>query len=175
MRASLRPVLAVVLLGFVVTGCARERFAVPEEVCGVRAAGEELSELLPNGERLKVSGEAIVPGDTVYCDIVVDGSRVMQVESSEIERQLPSEDWDTAVEILSRAEPRSVSFAGKAVIGSNGARVTAQCSDPRRILLFNVNIFERYAEDSDAAVDRMQRFIERYVPAVAAKADCVSS
>ncbi|MER6994391.1 hypothetical protein [Streptomyces sp. NPDC000410] len=133
-----------------------------------------LSPLIPDGEKLKKIDPFPLASDPAYCDIYVDGIHVLNITVRLTEEDLPPEDWEYANAKHTLGAPRKISFPGTAVIGSDGALVTAECGRPTEYVLFVVVFKGDRVENSQAGVEKLQRFIEDFAPGAAKKIGCAS-
>ncbi|NEB82429.1 hypothetical protein G3I40_45560 [Streptomyces sp. SID14478] len=154
------------------TGCTSESYAFPKTFCGVEVGKSTLSPLLPDGKKLQ--NQQLEPTPSEFdCSLHVDGTQVLDTSIRRISNPLQPEDWKTALSKFTKASKRDVPYPGIAVIGANGARITAQCSgSPSDFLLFNVTFAGDRVEDSAAGVKKLQNFLDEYVPAMTKHLDC---
>ncbi|MFE9117566.1 hypothetical protein [Streptomyces sp. NPDC007172] len=168
MRAALRALAAALVLALAATGCSKG-IDVPKTFCDVPVSGESLSPLLPGEGDVKVSKSEL---RDVICNLSVDGVQTLNVRIAKIEKQLPPEDWRNAQAEFMRGARRTMQFPGTAVIGANGGLATTSCGPPASYLLFDVAFTGKRVEDSEAGVQRLQRFLEDFVPHAKKKLGC---
>lgn len=108
----------------------------------------------------------------VYCDLNVDGERVLAITIRQIDDNLPTEDWKRATKQFTHASRRTVSFPGTAVIGSDGALATAVCGSPTKYVYFDVRFFGDRVEKNSQGYKKLQRFLEDFAPAITKEAKC---
>ncbi|MEU0340211.1 hypothetical protein ABZ092_14815 [Streptomyces bobili] len=155
-------------------GCANKGLDVPSTFCGAPVKQSALSPLLPDGDDLKSQQTEPAPSE-IDCSLHIDGVQVLDTLIRRIDEPLSPEDWTTALSKYDKASKRSVSFPGTAVIGSDGARVTAKCEGGEsNFLLFNITFDGNRVENSQAGVVKLQHFLEDYVPAMAQRLDCTT-
>ncbi|MFI2432035.1 hypothetical protein [Streptomyces sp. NPDC018693] len=131
-----------------------------------------LSPLIPSGDKLRKSEPLPLDSDPAYCDIYVDGIHVLNITVRMTEEGPAPEDWKDANAKYSLGAPRKISIPGTAVIGSDGALVTTKCGSPAKYLLFVVRLKGDHVENSQAGVEKLQRFIEEFATGAAKKIEC---
>ncbi|MGW6397459.1 hypothetical protein [Streptomyces sp. NPDC055134] len=160
-------------MALAVAGCGKS-LAVPKNFCGVPAQEATLAALLPDGEHLK-NWQAQPPGAYADCALQVDGTQILDVTIRQAEDQPAPEDWRTATKRFSQGARRSIDFPGTAVVGSDGALVSAECGTPSSYLTFNVSFHGDRVEDSGSGYKKLQRFLDDFVPAVTKKVGCAAA
>ncbi|MEU9101202.1 hypothetical protein [Streptomyces sp. NPDC048361] len=168
MRVIARVLVAVVVMAVMAAGCS-QGIAVPKAFCDVPVRPDSLSPLLPSEGEVKTSRSEL---HDVICNLSVGGSQTLNVRIAKIDKQLPPEDWANAQAEFTRGARRTTSFPGTAVIGSNGALVTANCGKPSAYILLDVAFTGKRAENSEVGAQRLQRFLEDFVPSVTQKLGC---
>ncbi|GAA1278490.1 hypothetical protein GCM10009646_76790 [Streptomyces aureus] len=168
-------VLACVATAAMTTACSSEGTDVPGKFCGALVKKSALSPLLPDGDEVKTQQDGSAATE-ITCSLNVDGTRVLNSTIRTLDGPLAPEDWDTALSKYKNAKKRHVSFPGTAVIGADGARITAKCQDaaPSDSLLFNIDLFGSQVENSQAGATKLQKFLEDYVPAMTKQLDCTT-
>ncbi|MFG3366008.1 hypothetical protein ACIPWY_18045 [Streptomyces sp. NPDC090032] len=161
-----------VAVGMGAAGCGKS-LAVPKDFCGVPARETTLAPLLPEGEHLK-NWQAEPPGAYADCSLQVDGTQILDVTVRRIEDQLAPEDWRAATKRFSQAAGRNMNFPGTAVIGSDGALVSADCGTPSSYLTFSISFHGDRVEHSGTGYKKLQRFLDEFVPAVTKKVECTA-
>ncbi|MCX4641784.1 hypothetical protein [Streptomyces sp. NBC_01446] len=168
-------VLACVAIAAMATACSSKELDVPGKFCGAPLKKSTLSALLPDGDEVKTQQDGSAATEIV-CSLNVAGSRVLNSTIRTLDGPLASEDWDTALSKYKNAKKREVSFPGAAVIGADGARITAKCQNaaPSDSLLFNIDLFGSQVENSEAGAAKLQKFLQDYVPAMTKQLDCTT-
>ncbi|MCX5321820.1 hypothetical protein [Streptomyces sp. NBC_00120] len=157
------------------TACSGKELDVPAKFCGAPVKKSTLSPLLPDGEQTKTSQSGSTATEIV-CSLSVDDTQVLNSTIRTLDGPLAPEDWDTALNKYTKAKKREVSFPGTAVIGADGARITAKCQDSAGSdsLLFNIDLRGNQVEKSQAGEAKLQHFLEDYVPAMTKQLDCTT-
>ncbi|WP_438292525.1 hypothetical protein [Streptomyces sp. HUAS TT7] len=168
MRTATRILLAVLMLALVATGCSTS-IDIPKTFCDVPVRSDSLSPLLPSEGEVRASKGEL--RDTI-CDLSVGGIQTLSIRIAKIDKQLPPEDWTNAMAEYTRGARRTTTFPSTAVIGGNGALITANCGSPSAYVLFDVYFTGEQVEDSEAGVKKLQRFLEDFVPNVTKKLGC---
>jgi hypothetical protein len=168
-------VLACVATAAMTTACSSDGTDVPGKFCGAPVKKSSLSPLLPDGDKAKTQQDGSAATE-IMCSLSVDGTRVLNSTIRTLDGPLAPEDWDTALNKYKNAKKRKVSFPGTAVVGADGARITATCQGaaPSDSLLFNVDLLGSQVENSQAGATKLQEFLEDYVPAMTKELDCTS-
>ncbi|MFC7914957.1 hypothetical protein [Streptomyces sp. NPDC057386] len=164
--------VVVGLSGALLTGCSDAAAAVPDEFCGVPVQREALGPLMPHAKRVVEEG-----GRTSWksenCILFVDHVRVVHSIIREAENLLQKVDWETAAKSYEDAATRRVSFPGTAVIGSDGALVQIACKEGGpSYYTFTLFVSGEGTEKGKAGAEKVQRFVEDHVPAVAKRLKC---
>ncbi|MFD3474519.1 hypothetical protein [Streptomyces sp. NPDC058695] len=173
MKTTTRSALFLAALAMTTTGCG-SGYAVPETFCDAAVQKDDLSPLLPEGENLKNKRVKARSKPGAFCSLSVDGTRILYVAYQHDDAPLLPENRRAVIQRLERAAARNVSFPGQAVIGSNGAEVSAKCGDPTPYLTFNVQFAGDRVEDSSSGYKKLQRFLDDFVPAVTKKVECTA-
>ncbi|MFI9777626.1 hypothetical protein ACIHCV_23430 [Streptomyces sp. NPDC051956] len=173
MKTTTRSALFLVALALTATGCG-SGFTVPETFCDAVVKKDDLSPLLPEGEKLKNKRMKARSKPGAFCSLSVDGTRILYVAYQHDDAPLLPENRRAVIQRLERAATRKVSFPGEAIIGSNGAEVSAKCIDPTPYLTFDVQFAGERVEDSSSGYKKLQRFLDDFVPAVTEHLECTA-
>ncbi|WP_406507477.1 hypothetical protein [Streptomyces sp. NBC_00212] len=158
----------MVALVLVVSGCSKG-IDMPKSFCDVAVRGDSLAPLLPSEGEVAVSKGEL---RDVICNLSVDGIQTLNVRISKIDKQLPAEDWANAISEFAQAGRRRTAFPGIAVIGANGALITANCGSPAAYVQFDVKLTGKQVQSSEAGAKKVQAFLEDFVPNVTKKLGC---
>ncbi|MEU0441408.1 hypothetical protein ABZ202_16840 [Streptomyces sp. NPDC006186] len=161
------------LLGALLSGCSDDAAAVPDEFCGVPVQREALGPLMPRAKRVVEEGGGSASWDAEDCILIVDHVRVVHSIIREVENLLQKVDWEAAAKSYEDAATRRVSFPGTAVIGSDGALVQIACKEGGpSYYTFTLFVSGEGTEKGKAGAEKVQRFVEDHVPAVAKRLKC---
>ncbi|MEU7022115.1 hypothetical protein ABZ990_15825 [Streptomyces sp. NPDC046203] len=164
----------IAVLALLASACGKNDLAAPKELCEVPVKEAAISPLIPQGEKLKTWDPEPVDADPAYCDITVDGIRVLDITVRLSDRGLNPEDWEYAKSEYKLGALRKIPFTGTAVIGSNGALVTAKCDSPVKYVHFVILFKGDRVEDSQAGVEKFQNFVEDFVTGTKKKIGCTA-
>ncbi|WP_406148060.1 hypothetical protein [Streptomyces sp. NBC_01012] len=169
--ASITPVA----LAVTVTSCSSDSLAVPEKFCGHSVETSTLSPLLPASGSVKTRQDG-EPEPGLNCELLVDNTKVLTSIIRAIDSPLPPEDWETALSLYDRAQKQTTSFHGVAVIGADGARVTAKCDEsaPSKFLLFNIQLRKDHVKKTDEDIKDVEHFVNDFVPGMTKQLKCTS-
>ncbi|MEU8539696.1 hypothetical protein AB0C52_06780 [Streptomyces sp. NPDC048717] len=162
------------MLAMLASACGKSDLATPKKLCGVPLNEAAVSPLIPQGEILKKWEPQPVDTNPAYCYITVDGVRVLDITVRLSDRGLNPEDWEYAKSEYKLGALRKTPFTGTAVIGSDGALVTAECDSPVKYMHFVIRFKGDRVEDSEAGVEKLQHFVEDFVTGAKKKIGCTA-
>ncbi|MFG2721380.1 hypothetical protein ACGFW5_24240 [Streptomyces sp. NPDC048416] len=151
---------------------------MPTGFCGVEVRKQNLAPLLPP-EGAKVVNELVnfqaVQG--AGCRILVDGKQALYVSVSHFRNKVPTPVMpDPArglvVPPFKHGADRAVSFGGEAYLGSDGGIIRATCDAPNSYVEVIVRLGRGQILDTSEGYEKMQPFVEEFVPKEAKKYDC---
>ncbi|MFC0599531.1 hypothetical protein [Streptomyces palmae] len=113
-----------------------------------------------------------LPG--AFCNIVIDGKRILFVEIHYVEnpRDLDLKDLNRPPEGFENAAMRKPPLPGKAAVGSNGGVVWVKCDEPGALFTLSMYFGGDEVEDSPEGYKKLQRFLDEFTPKVAKKYGC---
>ncbi|MFG2114809.1 hypothetical protein ACGFRB_19580 [Streptomyces sp. NPDC048718] len=174
MRNAIRTALSITALAMLASACGESNLAAPKELCGVPLEESSTSPLIPQGEILKTWAPYPVDADPADCAIKVDGSVIVDITVRFTDKDPAPEDWEYAKSEYKLGALRKTPFAGTAVIGTDGALISAKCDSPTKYLQFVTYFDGDRVDNSQAGVEKLQNFIEDFVTGAKKKIGCTA-
>ncbi len=163
---------AVLLL--TASGCGSSRdYAVPDSVCGVPAASQALSPLLPDGKKLVQDHYASEPPERRRCRVYVDHTLVVWL-AGDITDASTDPLKVNEENLLREGHPARVDIADRATLADSGAIAVARCTfkgKPHNFAV-EVQLGTDYPKKPEERRKALLKFFRAYVPAAVKKQGC---
>ncbi|MEU8539697.1 hypothetical protein AB0C52_06785 [Streptomyces sp. NPDC048717] len=166
--------LPIAALAMLASACGKSDLAAPKKLCGVPLNEATVSPLIPQGEKLRTWDPDPLDTDPAYCYIIVDGIRAVNITVRWSDRDPNPEDWEYAKSGYKLGALRKTPFTGTAVIGSDGALISAKCNGPDKYMHFVIRLNGGRVENSQAGVEKLQHFIEDFATGAKQEAGCTA-
>ncbi|MFE3662966.1 hypothetical protein ACFXOR_08360 [Streptomyces sp. NPDC059164] len=177
-RVAARMMLLAVFCGIslLASGCGTSReYAIPEDACGVPLGEEELTPLLPDGEKVKVNGDPIVANSGSYCGLSVDDYPAVSLAVEQVDKFYDPMGKLGSFRFTNRKKMEPLPFDGSGAMGDRNVMVSTSCGLPKapHLLVFLI-VGEGVTKDVDKRRSDMEAFMIDFVPRVKKAMACAT-
>ncbi|SCD77873.1 MULTISPECIES: hypothetical protein [unclassified Streptomyces] len=164
-------------LSLLMAGCGSSReYAIPEGVCGVPVGEKELSALLPDGEKLDVTGTSIVTKSGSNCDVSVDDFPAVSLTVEQVDKFYDPMSKQESFRFTNRKKMAPLPFDGAGAMGDKNVMISTSCGLPEADHLVVLLIArDRSGKDVDTHRSDMEAFVVDLVPQVKTAMGCPGS